>query len=264
MAVQGKVVIITGAAMGIGRYNARLFAAEGARLALMDIAPMDAVIEEVVTAGAEVLPIQLDIRDEDQVKAAIERVHTHYGRIDVLINDAAIVTHFQAGSPRWAPIREMESSFFENIMRTNLTGTFHCTKHVLTYMEAQRSGHIINFGQGNVSNDRIPDSPGACVYHISKVSIRAFTKEVAEEEREFGICIMSMGPGGGGNAEAERGRQEGRRAIATDETPVENREHMVWVADVVEDRYVIAAEAPMEFTGNQVMVQDGALVITSD
>ncbi len=258
MALNDKVVIITGGAMGIGRYNARVFAAEGAKLAIADIAPMETVASEVAELGAEVLPVHADIRDETQARALMAQVHSHYGRIDVLINDAGIVTHFQAGSPRWARIRDMESDFFDNVMRTNLLGTFHCTKHAIPYMEEQRSGHIINFGQGNVRNDRSADSIGAAVYHVSKVSIRAFTKEVAEEEKEFGVCIVSMGPGSGGRS------PDGRRGIATDETPSEFRDNMRWVADEVGDRYLLAAEAPMELTGSQVTVKDGKLVPLDD
>jgi len=258
MAIKDKVVIITGGAMGIGRYNARVFAEAGAKLAIADIAPMETVASEVAERGAEVLPIHADIRDEDQVRALMEQVHSHYGRIDVLINDAGIVTHFQAGSPRWPVIRDMESSFFEQVIGTNLIGTFHCTKHAIPYMENQGYGHIINFGQGNVRNDRVTDSIGACVYHVSKVAIRAFTAEVAHEEAEHGICIVSMGPGSGGR------RPDGRRGIATDETPSQNRDAMVWVADVVQNRYLYAAEAPMELTGKQITVENGALVAMAD
>ena len=258
MPVKDKVVIITGGAMGIGRYNARAFAEAGARLAIADIAPMEAVAAEVAERGAAVFPVQVDIRDEEQVRSMMERVHEHYGRIDVLINDAAIVTHFQAGSPRWPVIADMESSFFENIIRTNLIGTFHCTKHAIPYMRGQGGGHIINFGQGNVRNDRMPDSIGACVYRTSKVAIRAFTADVAMEERENNICIVSMGPGSG------RPSTDGRRAIATDETPEENRATMNWVGDIVQDRYILACDTPMELTGKQITVEDGRIVPLND
>ena len=114
MAVKDKVVIITGGAMGIGRYNARAFAAAGAKLAIADVASMETVASEVAALGAEVLPVQTDIRDEEQARMLMARVHEHYGRIDVLINGAGIVTHFQSGAPRWPRISDMESSFFDN------------------------------------------------------------------------------------------------------------------------------------------------------
>jgi NAD(P)-dependent dehydrogenase (short-subunit alcohol dehydrogenase family) len=258
MAIKDKVVVITGGAMGIGRYTARLFAAAGAKLAVADYASMENVASDVAEVGGSMLPVHVDLRDEDQVRDMMKRVHDEFGRIDVLINDAGIVTHFQAGSPRWPKIRDMDASFFENVMRTNLIGTFHCMKHVIPYMEEQGGGHIINFGQGSVRNDRVPDSIGAAVYHTSKISIRALTKSVAEEERDHNICIVSLGPGGGGGA------IEGRRGIATDETPEENRGKMNWVADVVGDRYILAAEAPMELSGNQLTMKNGELVLIED
>ena len=258
MAVKDKVVIITGGAMGIGRYNARAFAAAGAKLAIADVASMETVASEVAALGAEVLPVQTDIRDEEQARMLMARVHEHYGRIDVLINGAGIVTHFQSGAPRWPRISDMGSSFFDNVMRTNLIGTFHCTKRAIPYLRAQGGGHIINFGQSNVRNDREPDSIGAAVYHVSKIAIRAFTIEVATEERGNDICIVSMGPGSGG------ANPDGRRGIATDETSAEYRERMNWVDDIVQDRYLLAAEAPMELSGQQITVKDGRLVPLSD
>ena len=258
MAVKDKVVIITGGAMGIGRYNARAFAAAGAKLAIADVTSMETVAGEVAALGAEVLPVQTDIRDEEQARMLMARVHQHYGRIDVLINGAGIVTHFQSGAPRWPRISDMESSFFDNVMRTNLIGTFHCTKRAIPYLRAQGGGHIINFGQSNVRNDREPDSIGAAVYHVSKIAIRAFPIEVAAEERGNGICIVSMAPGSGG------ANPDGRRGIATDETSAEYRERMNWVGDIVQDRYLLAAEAPMELSGQQITVTDGRLVPLSD
>lgn len=257
MALRGKVVIITGGAKGIGRYNARLFAAEGAKLAIADIAPMDTVTAEVQRLDGEVLPVPTDLRDEEAVRSLMAQVHDAYGRIDVLINDAAIVPHFQWGLPHWPRIKDMDLSFFDDVMRTNLYGTFLCTKHVIPYMEEQRSGHIINFGQGTLRPETRTDNVGSCVYGVSKLSIRAFTAKVAVEEKDANICIVSMGPGGDA---APGSRGEGRRGIATEEAPAEARARMMGVAEVVGDRYLHAAEAPMALSGHQITVRDGALV----
>jgi NAD(P)-dependent dehydrogenase (short-subunit alcohol dehydrogenase family) len=96
-----------------------------------------------------------------------------------------------------------------------------------------------------------PESIGACVYHVSKLAIRGFTQEVAAEEREFGICVVSMGPGVGGGG------------IATEEAPEAARARMAGV-DIVGNRYVIAAEAPMELSGHQVVVEKDTLAIAPD
>ncbi|MBM2810776.1 MAG: dehydrogenase [Chloroflexi bacterium] len=268
------MVVITGGAQGVGRYVARTFAAEGARVAIADIAPAETVVAEIEQLGAEALPIKTDVTDERQVRSLMDQVYRRWGRIDVLVNNAGLVTHFHVGAPRWPRIRDMDLGFFKRIMDTNLAGTFLCTKHVIPYMESLNDGHIINFGQGNVSEQRRADaSPniGTCVYGVSKISIRAFTRFVAEEEKEFNICVMSMGPGG-----ATTGAQPERRAgpgipgggggIVTEDSPEWARRDTgsAVMVDAIGDRYVIAAEAPMEFSGHQVVVRDGRLQIASD
>ncbi|MEA2641317.1 MAG: 3-oxoacyl-[acyl-carrier protein] reductase, partial [Chloroflexota bacterium] len=156
---------------------------------------------------------------------------------------------FQWGLPRWNRVRYMEKSFFDNVMNTNLGGTFLCVKHVLPYMEDQRSGHIINFGQGGLSGRANPESIGSGVYNLSKLSIRAFTQSVAAEELEYGICIVSMGPGAGDPKSS---------GIATEEAPEWARRRMHGV-EAVGDRYLYAAEAPLELSGFQVALVDGQL-----
>lgn len=152
----------------------------------------------------------------------VEQVYRRWGRIDVLINDAAIVTHFHVGSPRWPRIRD-----------------------------------------GGFSEDR-PETPanlGSCVYATSKMSIRAFTWGVAAEERQFNICILSMGPGAG-QGDPDRLGPGGLGGIITEDSPEWAREaRLSRGVETVGTRYVIAAEAPMEFSGHQVVVRDGKLEI---
>lgn len=254
MSVAGKVVIVTGAARGHGRSIAVTFASEGARLALLDIAPMGQVLEECKAYDAEVMTIPTDLRDPEQVKSTIDQVHQHYGRIDVLINDAGIVTHFRYGEPRWPKIVDMEPGFFDNIIRTNLYGTFHTTKYVLPYMEAQRAGHIVNFGQGTIGRGARGDEPGAAVYHVSKLAIRAFSQDVAAEERNHNICVVSFGPGGPG---------AGRPDQAT-MSPEEVRAEAARIDTDLGQRVVAVAEAPMELTGRMVTVRDGKVLPMPD
>jgi NAD(P)-dependent dehydrogenase (short-subunit alcohol dehydrogenase family) len=272
VSVQGKTVIITGGAQGVGRYIARTFANERAKVIVADIAPMDNVVGEIETAGAECLAVSTDVTSESSVRSLMKQVYDRWGRIDVLINNAGIVTHFHTGSPRWPRIRDMDRAFFQKVIDTNLVGTFLCTKHALPYMESCNVGHIINVGQGNLSV-RPPQGSGGigtAVYATSKLAIRAFTKCMADEEREFYICIISMGPG-----DAISGSPRERRVgvgipgagggIITDDSPEWSRSNpgSTRVEDIG-NRYVLAAEAPMELTGHQVMVRDGKLVAVDD
>lgn len=239
MSVEGKVVIITGSAGGIGRWVAKTFGQAGAKVVLADIKPLDTVAGELKEIGAEHLAVPTNVRDEDEVQNLMERAMERFGRIDVLHNNAMIVTHFQWGPQRWPRVRDMSKDFFDKVIETGLGGTFLCCKHVFPYMEAQRSGHVINMLGGSS-----PTTIGAMAYQVTKDAIRVFTRFVAEEEKEFGICVVATGPGA---------------TIATEEAPEEVRARMPGV-EVVGDRFVLIAEAPLEMTGQAINVEDGKLI----
>jgi 3-oxoacyl-[acyl-carrier protein] reductase len=256
MAVKDQVVIVTGAAQGHGRSIAVTFAAEGARLALVDMAPLDQVVQDCQPYEVEVLPIPTDLRQPEQVRAMVDRVQEHYGQIDVLINDAGINPHFRYGEPRWPLIDDMDPDFFDNIMRTNLFSTFLTTKYTLPHMKARHAGHIINFGQGGVGHGPSTAIPGSTVYTVSKVAIRAFTQSVAAEAKDYGICVMSFGPGGPGAY---------RPGVYTATMSPEQLRALAAEIDMyLGQRLVALAEAPMEFTGRMVMVRDDKLALAPD
>ena len=238
---QNQVVLVTGAAKGIGRHIAGTFAQAGARLAINDIEPLGDTTEELKKLGSEALAVTADVRDEDQVRAMMEQVNAHFGQIDVLVNNAGIVTHF-SWMPRWPRVRDMDKSFWDRVVDTNLGGTFLCTKHVLPYMERQRSGCIINL---HGADDPKVMGVGACAYGVSKDAIRTFTVYVAEEEREFNIRVLILAP---------------KAAIATEDTPATIREELVG-PDVLGNAFVLAAQAGAELTGKVVTFRDGKLVV---
>jgi len=237
--LQGQVAIITGAAKGIGRNIAHAFARAGAKLGIVDIDTkrLHRVTEELGQMGAEVLPEFGDVSNEDEVRRMIDGVVTRFGCIDVLVNDAAVVTHF-GWEPRWSRIADMDKGFWDRVIQTNLGGTFLCTKHVLPHMEARRSGHIINLHGGG-------HGVGACAYVVSKEAIRTFTRFVAEEEREWGICVVAVTPGG---------------AIATEDAPEAVHQQMAGL-DSLGNRFLLAAEAGMEMTGQLLTLKEGRLEI---
>ncbi len=237
--MQGQVVLITGAARGIGRYIAGTFAGAGAQLAIADVLPLDTTAKELGAAGADALQLHADVADESSVRAMVDRTLERFGQIDVLVNNAGIATH-GAWEPLWPRIRDMDLAFFNRVLDTNLGGTMLCTKHVLPSMEARRSGHILNLHGGGRTHPF-----GACVYVTSKEAIRHFTRLVAEEEREFNICIMAVTPGA---------------AIATEEAPEHVRKQMPGV-DLVGNRFVLAAQAGMELSGKTVTMTDGKLQV---
>lgn len=240
----GKVAIITGGAKGIGRYIAHAFAREGAKIAIadIDVERMEKTVAELREIGAEVLAVKADVRDEDQVRSLMKQVNSHFGHIDVLVNNAAIVTHFQWGVPRWPQIRDMGKEFWDNVIQTNLGGTFLCTKHVLPYMEERRSGHIVNLYGGSP-----PASIGSCAYSVSKDAIRTFTRFVAEEEKDWNICVVVVSPGG---------------AIATEDAPEEARRRLPG-PELAGNRFVQAAQADIKFSGQQLTLKEGRLEVVA-
>jgi len=240
MAMNGKVVVITGGAMGIGRFVATTFARAGAKVVIADIASMDESAKDIRELGAEVLAVKTDVRSEDQVSAMVDGAIRRFGRIDVLLNNAGVVTHFQWGNPRWPLIKDQAKSFWDKVIDTNLNGTFLCCKHVIPHMERQGGGHIINFGQrGHAS------SIGACAYGVTKAAIQKFSQYLAHEVREHNIAVLSMSPG---------------TAIVGEYGPEEARQSMPG-PEIVGNCFVDAADLGMEHSGKQLTVRNGKLKI---
>lgn len=173
MSVKDRVAIITGGAMGVGRFVAGTFGQAGAKVAVADIAPLDNVVQDLEAIEAEVLPITTDVTDESTVRAMVDQVYRKWGRIDILVNDAGIAPHFAMGAPRWPRFRDMDRAWFQRVIDTNLIGTFLTTKHVIPYMESLNEGHIINFGQGTGRSEVGVGSPARLSDPASTTCLRS-------------------------------------------------------------------------------------------
>ena len=239
--VTGKTVIVTGGAKGIGRYIASTFAKAGARVVIADIDDrLQETRSELQAAGAEAMAVKTDVRDETQVRSLMEQASAHFGGIDILVNNAGVVPHFLWGVNKWPAIRDMELSFWDRVIETNLRGTFLCSKHAIPYMERRGGGHILNLhGGGN------PLTIGTCSYAVTKDAIWTFTKHVAEEVREAEIMMAILSPGG---------------AIATEDAPEEARQRMPG-PELTGERFVLAAQAGLEMSGHRRDLKDGTLMI---
>jgi 3-oxoacyl-[acyl-carrier protein] reductase len=239
--LEGKVVIVTGGAKGIGRHAAKTFAQEKPKIVIADV-DKERLQKTSSELGqlADTLAINADVRNEDDVRKMVDQVVNRFGQIDVLVNNAAIVPHFAWGIPRWPRIRDMGKDFWDRVIQTNLGGTFLCTKHVLPHMEARRSGHIINlYGGGGVK------PPGACAYMVTKEAIRTFTRYTAEEVREANVCVVIVSP---------------RVPIATEGAPEEALRRLPG-PEILGNAFVLAAQLPMDLSGKMFAYEDGKLVI---
>ena len=184
--VKGKVAIVTGGSLGIGKSTSELLAREGARVAVTDVRNEEgeAVAEQIRQAGGDARYWHLDVSDEDQVQQVTKKVRDAFGSLDVLVNNAGI-----AGPDK--PTHELTLEEWEHVIRINVTGVFLCTKHAIPYMRETGGGSIINLSSiyGLIS---APDLPP---YHASKGAVRLMSKTDALLYAKEGIRVNSVHPG---------------------------------------------------------------------
>jgi len=183
--LRNKVVLITGAAHGIGRETALAFAREGARLVLADVqqARLDETVSELKRAGHDVLGIQVDLRRREQVYEMIDRSGREMGPIDVLVNNAGVVHAMQ--------ITDLTEEQIEDMIDVNLKAPIWTTKRLLPEMIERRSGHIVNIGSvaGKIT------LPYLSVYCATKSAVIGFTDTIYQELHRYGVHTSLVNPG---------------------------------------------------------------------
>jgi NAD(P)-dependent dehydrogenase (short-subunit alcohol dehydrogenase family) len=186
MKLKEKVAIITGGNAGIGRVISLKFVEEGARICICarNQEKLDAVEMEVRGRGRDILAVRTDISNEGEVESMVRQTLKRFGRIDVLVNNAA------AEGPT-APIHEISGEDWRQVVETNLNGLFYCTKHVLKNMIANRSGNILNIG----SIAGVYAYPLRTPYNATKWAIAGVTQSIAAEVGEYNIRCNCLSPG---------------------------------------------------------------------
>lgn len=185
--LEGKVAIITGAANGIGKASAALFAREGAVVVLSDFNGElgEAAAAAILESGGEAEFVLTDVSQEDQMKALIDGTVERHGKLDILYNNAG------GGNPADGKVTEVPLSEFWRTISVDLLGTFLGCRFAIPHMERQGGGSIIN----TTSIRALMGTAGADAYTSAKGGVLALTKALAMQWHEANIRINAIGPG---------------------------------------------------------------------
>ncbi len=187
--LQGKVAIITGAGQGLGRAYARRLASNGAQVVVADVneSTGNSVAEEVVSRGGQAVFHHLDVTDEASCQVMANDVVRQFGRIDVLVNNAALASALEP-KPFW----ELSIDEWDRVMDVNARGVWLVTRAALPTMRQQRSGRIINVASGLLFH---ATQPGYFHYIASKGAVLGMSRAMARALGEFGITVNVVAPG---------------------------------------------------------------------
>ena len=188
--LQDRVAIVTGAGHGIGKAYARRLAEEGAKVVIAEIdgAAAEAVAAELAHAGHQAIGFRTDVADRASADEMARRTMERFGRIDVLVNNAAI---FATVPMSRAPFDQIDPAEWDRMMAVNLRGTWLASRAVIPQMRKQRYGKIINISSGTA----LKGSASRIHYVTSKAGILGFTKTLAMEVGKDNICVNCIAPG---------------------------------------------------------------------
>jgi NAD(P)-dependent dehydrogenase (short-subunit alcohol dehydrogenase family) len=235
--LDGRSVIVTGGARGIGRHYAQALAAEGARVMIADIADGAALAAEIAARHGHnaIASATFDVSEEDAVRRVVAETIERFGKIDVLVNNAAL----------FAPLppvacTDIDAALWDRVMAVNVRGPFLMVKHVVPHMAAQGYGKIINIGSGTAYKGL----PSMLHYVTSKGAITAFTRALSRELGEKGIRVNTLAPGlvmsdtileNRAHIEQARSAVIQSRALRRDETPEDLLGALVFLASAESD-----------------------------
>jgi citronellol/citronellal dehydrogenase len=189
--LKGRVAVVTGASRGIGRALALGLARAGCHVVIAAKSSTSTeklpgsiftVAAEVEALGVQALPLQVDVRDAEQIESLAAKTVERFGRIDLLVNNA--------GALHWASLLETPAKRFDLVMGVNARAAFLCCRAVLPAMMQQRRGHIINMSPPL----DLSMVPGRIAYAVSKLGMTLLSLGLAEEARPYNIAVNSLWP----------------------------------------------------------------------
>jgi len=184
--LDGKVAIVTGGARNIGAVYATALAAEGARVVVADVLNGAATAQAIRDAGGEAVHVEVDVSREDDTLRMARTAMDAFGRIDVLVNNAAIYVSIQR-----RPFHKISAEEWDRVTAVNIKGVFLCAKAVFPHMRDQCGGRIINIS----SNTVMAGTPNFLHYVASKSALIGMTRSMAREMGAHGISVNAIAPG---------------------------------------------------------------------
>jgi NAD(P)-dependent dehydrogenase (short-subunit alcohol dehydrogenase family) len=250
----GRTAIVTGGAKGIGRHYSQALAAEGADVMIADVADGSDLAAELAAHHGRnaTASLTFDVSDEDQVKALVAKTMERFGKIDILVNNAAVYSTLEEQD-----FTDIDVAVWDRVMAVNVRGPFLMAKHVVPHMKAKGYGKIINIGSGTVFRG----IPQMMHYVTSKGAVTAFTRSLSRAVGRDGICVNTLAPGftlsdtvvdnNPTHVNSSRQNAVERRAIKRDAYP----------ADLL-GALVFLASADSDFITGQTIAVDGGAVNT--
>jgi NAD(P)-dependent dehydrogenase (short-subunit alcohol dehydrogenase family) len=186
MRFTGKVVVVTGAGSGIGKATAQRFVAEGASVVAADIdqARLEALTAEAGAAGAQVWGVQTDLGRRDECERLIDTTQSRFGRVDILVNNAAIMDRF-------LPVAELTDELWERVLAVNLNGVMYTMRRAIPLMLAQGRGVIVNIASAAAFGGGF----AGAAYTTSKHAVIGLTKNTAVMYGKQGLRCVAVCPG---------------------------------------------------------------------
>ena len=184
--LDGRAAIITGAGRGIGAAYAKSLAGEGARVVVSDIIDTDNTVNIIRQAGGEAIGVHCDVLDKGQVDDMVGAAIDAFGKVDVMVTNAALFADLKQKS-----FLDIDEDEWDRVMQINTRGVFTCAKAVVPDMKKRNYGKIVNIASGTV----FKGTPMMLHYVSSKGAMVAFTRSLARELGDFGICVNALAPG---------------------------------------------------------------------
>ncbi len=183
MRFKNKVVLITGAAQGIGKATALAFAKEGANLVLVDVRELSGVKQTVEREKRKVLALQVDVSTSGMVEEMVKATVDEFGRLDILVNNAGVVSR--------GIIEKITDEELDRVLDINFKGVFYCCRAVIPIMKKQHYGKIVNVS--SITAKRGDNTTAPC-YGASKGAILTLTRSLARQLGPFGINVNAVAP----------------------------------------------------------------------